>query len=127
MRSVAHALERLGLALLVGGSLFVFATGVLNIQLWYPFGFSFVPAHYYGAIVFVAALAFHVVLKLTVVRRAFGRARRVAPAARRPRAHPARAAAGRTEDHRAGSARGADDDPPCARRQRRRGLARGWR
>ncbi len=34
VRSLAHGLERLGLALLVGGSLFVFATGVLNIQLW---------------------------------------------------------------------------------------------
>ena len=50
MRSLAHGLERLGLALLVGGSLFVFATGVLNIQLWYPFGFSFVPAHYYARV-----------------------------------------------------------------------------
>jgi hypothetical protein len=42
--SPAHALERLSLVLLVGGSLFVFSTGVVNIQLWYPFGFSFVPA-----------------------------------------------------------------------------------
>ena len=65
VRSLAHALERAGLALLVGGSLFVFATGILNIQLWYPFGFSFVPAHYYAALVFIAALAFHVVTKVT--------------------------------------------------------------
>lgn len=46
VRSVAHSLERLSLALLVGGSLFVFFTGVLNIQLYYPWAFSFVPAHY---------------------------------------------------------------------------------
>lgn len=71
VRSLSHGLERLSLALLVGGSLFVFATGVLNIQLWYPFKFSFVPAHYYGAFVFLAALAFHVVTKLPVVREAF--------------------------------------------------------
>jgi len=71
VRSVAHGLERIGLALLVGGSLFVFATGVLNIQLWYPFGFSFVPAHYYGAFVFLAALAFHVLTKVPVMRQAF--------------------------------------------------------
>ena len=71
VRSVAHGIERLGLALLVGGSLFVFATGVLNIQLWYPFKFSFVPAHYYGAFVFLAALVFHIVSKLPVVRAAF--------------------------------------------------------
>ncbi len=71
VRSVAHAVERLSLALLVGGSLFVLATGVLNIQLWYPFGFSFVPAHYYAAFVFIAALAFHIVSKLATARRAF--------------------------------------------------------
>jgi DMSO/TMAO reductase YedYZ molybdopterin-dependent catalytic subunit len=69
-RSAAHALERLSLVLLVGGSLFVFATGVINIQLWYPFGFSFVPAHYYGAILMLAALALHIGLKLPVLRTA---------------------------------------------------------
>ena len=71
VRSVAHGLERVGLALLVGASLFVFATGVLNIQLYYPFGFSFVPAHYYGAFIFLAALAFHIVTKVRVMRAAF--------------------------------------------------------
>jgi DMSO/TMAO reductase YedYZ molybdopterin-dependent catalytic subunit len=69
--SVAHALERLSLVLLVGGGLFTIATGVINIQLWYPLGFPFVPAHYYGAVVFVAALALHVALKLGVMRRSF--------------------------------------------------------
>jgi hypothetical protein len=69
--SFAHALERLSLVLLVGGGLFTIATGVINIQLWYPFGFPFVPAHYYGAILFVAALVLHVGLKLGVMRRAF--------------------------------------------------------
>jgi hypothetical protein len=68
---VAHGLDRLSLSLLVGGSLFVLATGIINIQLWYPFGFSFVPAHYYGAFVFLAALVAHVAFKLPVVRRAF--------------------------------------------------------
>jgi len=34
VRSPAHALERLSLALLVGGALFEFATGILNIQYW---------------------------------------------------------------------------------------------
>ena len=69
--SAAHALERLSLVLLVGGSLFVFSTGVINIQVWYPFGFSFVPAHYYGAIVMLAALFLHVGVKLPVMRAAF--------------------------------------------------------
>jgi DMSO/TMAO reductase YedYZ molybdopterin-dependent catalytic subunit len=71
VRSLAHALDRLSLALLVGGSLFVFFTGVLNIQLFYPWSFSFVPAHYYGALIFLAALALHLVGKLPVARRAF--------------------------------------------------------
>ena len=71
VRSIAHGLERLSLALLVGGSLFVFFTGVLNIQLYYPWGFNFLPAHYYGAWIFVAALALHVALKVPTMRRAF--------------------------------------------------------
>jgi DMSO/TMAO reductase YedYZ molybdopterin-dependent catalytic subunit len=71
LRSAAHALERLSLVLLVGGSLFVFFTGVLNIQLFYPWDFSFVPAHYWGAVVFLAALAFHVTTKLPLVLRSF--------------------------------------------------------
>ena len=77
--SIAHALERLSLVFLVGGSLFVFATGVINIQLWYPFGFSFVPAHYYGAVLMLGALAFHIGLKLPVMRDAFRRRGVTAP------------------------------------------------
>jgi DMSO/TMAO reductase YedYZ molybdopterin-dependent catalytic subunit len=77
--SPSHALERLSLVFLVGGALFTIATGVLNIELWYPFGFQFVPAHYYGAVVFLAALAFHVAIKLGVMRRAFRRSGVVAP------------------------------------------------
>ena len=63
VRSVAHALDRISLALLVGGSLFVFFTGILNIQVYYPWNFSFVPAHYYGAFVFLAAIGLHLVTK----------------------------------------------------------------
>ena len=72
-RSVAHALERLSLLTLVGSALFLFVTGVINVQYWLPFGFSFVPAHYYAALIFVAALALHLVLKLPVVARTFRR------------------------------------------------------
>ena len=69
--SPAQALERLSLALLVGSAGFQFATGVVNMQLFYPFRFNFVVAHYYGAIVFVAALAVHVAIKLPVAARAY--------------------------------------------------------
>jgi DMSO/TMAO reductase YedYZ molybdopterin-dependent catalytic subunit len=71
LRSPAHTLDRLSLALLVGGSIFVFFTGVLNIQNWYPWPFSFVSAHYYGAFVFLAALGLHLVAKVPVALRAF--------------------------------------------------------
>lgn len=64
IRSVAHLLERASLALLVGGSIFVFFTGLINVQVYYPWPFRFVPAHYYGALVFLAAFALHVGLKL---------------------------------------------------------------
>ena len=69
--SPAHAIERLAIALLVGSALFEFATGVVNMQNWYPFGFNFVVAHYYGAVVFVASLVLHVAVKLPVMRRAW--------------------------------------------------------
>src|SRR5271163_4603034 len=63
-RSVAQVLERLSLLMLVGGILFELATGVLNIQYDYIFGFSFYTAHYYGAWVFIAGFAVHVLIKL---------------------------------------------------------------
>jgi DMSO/TMAO reductase YedYZ molybdopterin-dependent catalytic subunit len=69
VRDPAHALERLSLALLVGGALFEFVTGILNIQYWYVFPFFFTQAHYYGAWVFTGAFLAHVTLKLGTMRR----------------------------------------------------------
>jgi DMSO/TMAO reductase YedYZ molybdopterin-dependent catalytic subunit len=71
VRSPAMAIERLSLLLLVGGALFEFATGILNIQLFYPWHFGFVRAHYYGAWVFLAAMTAHVLIKLPVIVRSF--------------------------------------------------------
>ncbi len=79
VRSPAHALERLSLALLVGGALFEFATGILDIQYAYLFGFFFTTAHYYGAWVFTAAFAFHVSLKFGTMRRSLAARRGLAP------------------------------------------------
>jgi DMSO/TMAO reductase YedYZ molybdopterin-dependent catalytic subunit len=62
-RSLTHALERISLLLLVGGVLFEFVTGVLNVQLDYVFPGSFYPLHFYGAWVFFAAFVVHVVLR----------------------------------------------------------------
>jgi Oxidoreductase molybdopterin binding domain len=68
--SPAQALERLSIALLVSSAVFQFVTGVINAQYWYAFKFNFVVAHYYGAIVFTASLALHVILKAPLIVRA---------------------------------------------------------
>jgi DMSO/TMAO reductase YedYZ molybdopterin-dependent catalytic subunit len=64
LRSIAQLVERLSLLMLVGGILFELATGVLNIQYDYIFGFSFYTAHYYGAWIFIAGFTVHVLIKL---------------------------------------------------------------
>ncbi|MER6953445.1 molybdopterin-dependent oxidoreductase [Streptomyces sp. NPDC000618] len=68
-RSLAHALERISLLLLVGGGLFEFVTGVFNIQLNYVFPGSFYPLHFYGAWVFFAAFVAHALLKTPMALR----------------------------------------------------------
>jgi DMSO/TMAO reductase YedYZ molybdopterin-dependent catalytic subunit len=70
VRSPAHALERLSLFLLVGGGVFEFATGIMNIQQWYVFPGSFYTLHFYGAWVFTAAFVVHAALKFPTVVRA---------------------------------------------------------
>src|SRR5438093_3112110 len=56
VRGVAHAIERLSLAPLVGGSLFLLFTGVASIIRWSPWSFSFPPAHYAVAWITIGAL-----------------------------------------------------------------------
>ena len=63
-RSIAQVLERLSIAMLVGGILFEIATGVLYIQYDYIYGFSFFAAHYFGAWVFIAGFVIHISLKI---------------------------------------------------------------
>ena len=87
VKSPAQAIERLSIALLVSSAVFELATGVMNAQYWYPFKFNFVVAHYYGAIVFVASLVLHVIVKLPVIAQRLPRARRAEAAARQPREH----------------------------------------
>ncbi|MFD8387050.1 molybdopterin-dependent oxidoreductase [Streptomyces sp. NPDC059679] len=74
-RSAAHALERISLLLLVGGGLFEFTTGVLNVQLDYVFPGSFYPLHFYGAWVFFTAFVVHAALKVPAAVRNLRRAR----------------------------------------------------
>ncbi len=71
VRSASEGFERLTVALLVASTGFLLATGVANIQYWYVFRFDFVRAHYYAAVVFVAALIAHLVVKVPVALRAY--------------------------------------------------------
>ncbi|MGL5864492.1 MAG: molybdopterin-dependent oxidoreductase, partial [Dermatophilaceae bacterium] len=67
-----HLLERLSIALLVGGAIFQLVTGLANSAQWYPWSFAFIPAHYAGAWVATGALVLHVAVKLPVIRHALG-------------------------------------------------------
>ncbi|MEU8804605.1 molybdopterin-dependent oxidoreductase [Spirillospora sp. NPDC048819] len=59
VRSAAHGLRRLAVFALVGGALFQFVTGVLNIAYWYAFPFLFTTAHYWTAYIVIGALLVH--------------------------------------------------------------------
>jgi DMSO/TMAO reductase YedYZ molybdopterin-dependent catalytic subunit len=71
LRSPMEGIERLAIGLLVASAIFQFATGIVNAQYWYAFHFNFVVAHYYGAVVFTASLALHVLVKFPVIVRAY--------------------------------------------------------
>lgn len=68
VRSPAQVLERLSLLLLVGGAVFEFVTGIMNVQYWYKFPGSFYTLHLYGAWVFIGAFVVHVCLKFPKMR-----------------------------------------------------------
>jgi DMSO/TMAO reductase YedYZ molybdopterin-dependent catalytic subunit len=68
VRSLAQILERLSLIMIVGGVLFEIVTGILDIQNYYVFPFSFYTGHLYGAWVFIAGLVVHVFLKFGRMR-----------------------------------------------------------
>ncbi len=69
VKSVAQAVERISILLIVGSILFLLVTGTMNIQYDYAWGFSFYTGHFYAAWVFIAAFAVHVAIKMpTMVR-----------------------------------------------------------
>jgi hypothetical protein len=65
-----HALQRLTLIALVGGSLFELGTGLANIDLWYPWHFNFRVAHYWVAWITIGALIVHTGAKWATTRSA---------------------------------------------------------
>jgi DMSO/TMAO reductase YedYZ molybdopterin-dependent catalytic subunit len=66
----AEVLTKLANLLLVGSAFFQLATGIANIQLWYPWQFNFVVAHFYGGWVLIFSIALHVAVRLPKLRRA---------------------------------------------------------
>jgi DMSO/TMAO reductase YedYZ molybdopterin-dependent catalytic subunit len=69
VRSIAHALERISLILLVGGVGLEFATGVSDIEYFYPWKFDFYDVHFYGAWAFMSGFVIHVCVKLPLMIR----------------------------------------------------------
>lgn len=67
-RLVVELLERLSIAVLVAGAIFLLATGLLNVAQWYPWAFSFRRTHEALAWVTIGALIVHVAVKLPVIR-----------------------------------------------------------
>lgn len=76
-KSVAHAVERISLLPLVGGSIFMLFSGVTNVAYWYPqeffgvdIGYFFPAAHGKVAIIVMGALFAHVLAKVVTTREA---------------------------------------------------------
>ena len=61
-------LERVSIAVLVAGGVFMLVTGLLNTAQWYPWSFSFRPVHYAVAWITIGALVVHIAVKLPVIR-----------------------------------------------------------
>lgn len=68
---VVEALERASIGALVGSSVFMLASGLLNIAQWYPWEFSFRRTHEAVAWVAIGSLIVHIAVKLPVIQRAF--------------------------------------------------------
>ncbi len=68
VRSGAHALERLAILPLVGGSLFLLVSGVGNIDRYRPWAFDFRSAHYAIAWITIGALVVHLGAKWSTTR-----------------------------------------------------------
>jgi len=73
LRDPLELMERLALLPLVGGSLFLLASGAANIAQWYPWHFFFPVAHWWAAWLVLGATTIHVALKAPTLRATLGR------------------------------------------------------
>jgi DMSO/TMAO reductase YedYZ molybdopterin-dependent catalytic subunit len=87
--SAAQAVERVLVALLVGGAIFLLVTGVMTTAQWVPWEFRFRQTHFFTAWIVIGALVAHIGAKLAITRHALGgeaRAQATAADAERARA-----------------------------------------
>lgn len=77
VRSVLHALERIGIALLLGASLLEVFTGLLNTLQWYPWPFPFRQTHFWVAWIAIGGLLLHIAAKAPLIAENWRRIRPV--------------------------------------------------
>jgi hypothetical protein len=75
LRDPLGLMERVALIPLVGGSLFLLASGAANIAQWYPWRLFFPVAHWWAAWLVLGATIIHVALKAPTVRESLRRHR----------------------------------------------------
>jgi molybdopterin-dependent oxidoreductase-like protein protein len=73
LKSIAHGLERLSIAVLVAAAIFELATGLLNTVQWYPWHFDFTKTHFWIAWVVFGALLLHIAVKAPAIARGWRR------------------------------------------------------
>ncbi|WP_407639528.1 molybdopterin-dependent oxidoreductase [Kitasatospora azatica] len=74
-RSVAHALERLGIAVLVAAMLLELFTGLLNTLQWYPWPFPFRQTHFWIGWLATGGLLLHIAAKAPLIAEHWRRVR----------------------------------------------------
>jgi DMSO/TMAO reductase YedYZ molybdopterin-dependent catalytic subunit len=88
VRGPVHAMERLALLALVGGSVFLLVTGAANIARWYPWRFFFPVGHWWAAWLVLGATLTHLAFKVPVLRRSLGTSRAPGKEGRSERSAP---------------------------------------
>lgn len=69
VRSWAHGLERLSIALFVPAVLLQLFMGLLNTLKWYPWPFTFRALHFWLAWIIIGSLLLHIAVKLPIISR----------------------------------------------------------
>lgn len=72
VKSATHAVERIGIVVLIGASFFQLSTGVVNIAYWYgAMPFDFLAAHFWTSWIVVGGLVMHIGAKTGTIGDAY--------------------------------------------------------